>query len=203
MLFTMKSGSRAYRQGARAAATTENTERILSAAYQLFIERPFDQITLAAVAERAGLGLQTVIRRVGTKDGLVAAVNEWLGPQITELGEPGGPAADPAAVAAAFRRLYDRWAPAIERTLSQADSSPALAANAENGRAGQRAWLAAAFADALAGAAAPAVLRARLVALTGVEFWLVLTRHEGLTPEQAEQTVAILLTATLTEGTPS
>ena len=200
----MKSGTRAYRQGARAAATTENTERILSAAYELFIDRPFDQITLAAVAERAGLGLQTVIRRVGTKDGLVAAVYEWLGPQVADgLGEPGGPAADPAAVAAAFRRHYGRWGPAIERTLTQADNSPALATNAENRRAGHRAWLDAAFAGALAAATEPAVLRARLVALTGVEFWLVLTRHEGLTPEQAEQTVATLLTATLTERTAS
>jgi AcrR family transcriptional regulator len=193
----VKLGTRGYQQRARAAATTENTDRILSAAFELFIERPFDQITLAAVAERAGLGLQTVIRRVGTKNGLVEAVNAWLGPQIAEgLGAPRD--GDPADVAADFRRHYDQWAPVIERTLTQADSAPALQANAENGRAAHRGWLSETFAGALAGAPEPDVLRARLVAVTGVELWLVLTRHEGLTSDQAEQAVADLLTALLT-----
>jgi AcrR family transcriptional regulator len=193
----MKSANRGYRQSARAAATSGNTERIMAAGFELFIERPFDQITLAAVAERAGVGLQTVIRRIGTKDGLVAAVNAWLGPQIAAdgLGPPGDP--DPAHVAAAFRNLYDRWAPAIERTLAQADSSPALAANAESGRTAHREWLAATFAAALTASPAPETLRGRLAAVTGVEIWLVLTRHEGLTAGQAEQTLRTLITAIL------
>ncbi|HEX5199988.1 MAG TPA: helix-turn-helix domain-containing protein [Actinoplanes sp.] len=198
----MKSEGRGYRQAARAEATTGNTERIMAAAFELFVERPFDQITLPAVAERAGVGLQTVIRRVGTKDGLVAAVNAWLAPRVAAdgPGAPGNP--DPVHVAAAFRRLYERWALAIERTLAQAESSPALAANAASGRAAQRAWLAATFADALAASPEPDLLRARLVAVTGVEVWLVLTRHEGLSADQAEQTLRLLITASL-EGTPS
>jgi AcrR family transcriptional regulator len=200
----MKSGSRNYQQSARAAATSGNTERIMAAAFELFLERPFEQITLAGVAERAGVGLQTVIRRVGTKDGLVAAVNSWLAPRVADdgLGAPGNP--DPAHVAAAFRRHYDKWATAIERTLTQADSSPALAANASSGRAAHREWLGVTFADALATARRPDVLRGRLVAVTGVEHWLVLTRHEGLTADQAEQTLRMLMTAILAdEGTPS
>lgn len=199
----MKSGSRDYRQSARAAATSGNTERIMAATFELFIERPFDQITLAAVAERAGVGLQTVIRRVGTKDGLVAAVNEWLAPRIADggLGPPGNP--DPGHVAAAFRRHYDKWAAAIDRTMTQAGSSPALAANARNGRDAHRGWLATTFAAALAASAEPEVLRGRLVAVTGVEFWLVLTRHEGLTADQAEQTLQTLITAILTDEGPS
>ena len=196
----MKSGSRGYRQSARAAATSGNTERIMAAAFELFIERPFDQITLPAVAERAGVGLQTVIRRVGTKDGLVAAVDAWLAPQVAAEGLGAPDDSDPAHVAAAFRRHYDKWAAAIERTLTQADSSPALAANAESGRAAHREWLATAFADALASSPDPDLLRGRLVAVTGVELWLVLTRHEGLTPDQAEQTLRTLITATLHEG---
>ena len=41
---------RPYRQRRRAEAAEANTERILQAALDLFVERPWDQITLAAVA---------------------------------------------------------------------------------------------------------------------------------------------------------
>ncbi|MEV0132410.1 helix-turn-helix domain-containing protein [Dactylosporangium sp. NPDC050688] len=198
----MNTSPRPYRQRARAENASGNTERILEAALALFVERPFDQVTLAAVAERAGVGLQTVIRRVGTKDGLVEAVNAWIAPQVAAgLGEPPGP--DPALVAAAFRRHYSRWAPALERTLAQEDSSPALKASAEAGRAGHRGWLAAAFPDLRD----DPVTFGRLVAVTGVELWLVLTKHEGLRVEDAEATVALLIRSVIstadTEGHPS
>jgi len=190
--------TRQYQQAARAEAADRNTERILAAALELFVERPYDRITLAAVAERAGVGVQTLIRRVGTKDGLAEAVGAWVAPQVaSDLGDPPGP--DPDGVAAAFRRHYERWAAALDRTLSQQDSSPALAANAEGGRRAHREWIEQAFTDPLAARPEPArtTLRARLVAVTGVELWLVLTTHEGLTAGQAENTIAMLVRAAL------
>jgi AcrR family transcriptional regulator len=191
-------GSRAYRQGVRAKTAEANTQRILDAALELFTELPFDQITLAQVSERAGVGLQTLIRRVGTKDGLVRAVNEWIQPVIgSARGEPSS--ADPAYVAAALAPQYERWGALIDRTLRQEDVSPALAEGSEGGRAAHRAWIDAAFAEALA-ARRPAVrrrLRARLVAVCGVELWLVLRRDEGLTVAEARDTVADLVSACL------
>jgi AcrR family transcriptional regulator len=191
-------GSRAYRQGVRAETAEANTQRILEAALELFAELPFDQITLGQVSERAGVGLQTLIRRVGTKDGLVSAVNEWIQPVIgSARGEPSS--ADPSHVAAALAPQYERWGALIDRTLRQEDVSPALAEGAEGGRAAHRAWIDAAFAEALA-ARRPAVrrrLRARLVAICGVELWLVLRRDEGLTVAEARETVADLVSACL------
>lgn len=184
----MNTSARPYRQRARAESASGNTERILAASLELFVERPFEQVTLAAVAERAGVGLQTVIRRVGTKDGLVEALSAWISPQVAaDLGEPPGP--DPQLVAAAFRRHYSRWAVLLERSLAQEDSSPALRASAEGGRVAHRAWLAAAFPH-LAG---HPVTFGRLVGVTGVELWLVLTKHEGLAVEDAEATIALLI----------
>src|SRR5919198_6261620 len=114
--------TRAYVQRDRARATAANTERILEAALELFAEQPFDRITLAQVARRAGVGVQTVICRVGTKDGLVRAVNAWVQPQIAaSRGEP--LSAEPAAVAAAVARQYERWGALIDRTLRQEDVS--------------------------------------------------------------------------------
>ncbi|GAA3455103.1 TetR/AcrR family transcriptional regulator [Dactylosporangium matsuzakiense] len=179
---------RRYRQRARADATETNTERILAAGLELFVERPLEQVTLSAVAERAGVGLQTVIRRVGTKDGLIDAIGAWVNPQIAaDLGDPPGPHAGP--VAAAFRRHYSRWAPVLHRTLQQEDSSPALARAAAVGRTAHRAWLAAAFPHA-----SPLTLK-RMAGVTGVELWIVLTGHEHLSASEAERTVEILITA--------
>jgi AcrR family transcriptional regulator len=194
--------TRGYVQRDRARATAANTERILTVALELFAEQPFDRITLAQVAERAGVGVQTVIRRVGTKDGLVRAVNAWVHPQVDAArGDP--VSADPAAVAAAIARQYERWGALIDRTLRQEDVSPALAEGAEGGRRAHRAWIDAAFEDVLGAlpAAKQRRLRAQLVAVCGVELWHVLRRDEGLSVAAARGAVADLIAACLATHT--
>jgi AcrR family transcriptional regulator len=185
---------RPYRQGRRAEAAEARTEAILEAALAAFVAKPFDQITLAEVAERAGVGVQTLIRRVQTKDGLVRAVNEWAVAAIGEArGEPDS--SDPATVAAAVARQYERFGDLIDRSTRQADVSPALAESARGGREAHRAWIETAFADEIA-RGGPA-LTGQLIALCGVELWLVLRRDGGLGPEQARDTVAQLIRSVL------
>jgi len=192
---------RRYRQRRRAEAAEANTERILQAALDLFLERPWDQITLAAVAERAGVGVQTLIRRVGTKDGLSRAVNDWVRPQVAATrGDPESP--DPHAVAAALARHYERWGAAADRTLRQEDVSPSLAAAAAGGRRAHREWLEAAFAEPLAASADPTDLLARLIGVCGVELWLVLRRDAGLSVDDARTAVADLIAACLPNPSP-
>jgi AcrR family transcriptional regulator len=189
---------RRYRQRRRAAAAEANTERIMQAALDLFVERPLDQITLAAVAERAGVGLQTLIRRVGTKDGLSRAVNEWVLPQVEATrGEP--VSGDPHEVAAALARHYERWGASTDRMLRQEDASPALAEAAAGGRRAHREWVEAAFADALSplAPAARKQLLARLIGVCGIELWLVLRRDGGLSVDDARDAVADLIAASL------
>jgi len=198
-----QTAARPYRQRRRAAAAEANTERILQAGLDLFVERPWDQITLAAVAERAGVGLQTLIRRVGTKDGLARAVNEWVMPQVEATrGQPAS--SDPQEVAAALARHYERWAASTDRMLRQEDVSPSLAEAAAGGRRAHREWAEAAFAEAL-GARAPAAradLLGRLIGVCGVELWLVLRRDAGLSVTAARAAVADLIAACLAHPSP-
>ncbi len=199
----MKSApTRTYVQRERAKAAQANTERIMQAALDLFVERPFEQITLGAVAERAGVGLQTVIRRVGTKDGLVRAAGLWAVPKIQATrGEPAGD--DPRAVAEALAVQYERWGAVTDRMLRQEDASPALAEMAELGRVNHRAWIEARFARQL-GALEPAerhATRAKLVGVTGIELWMVLRDVEGLPVPAATEAVADLIAACLTTTT--
>ena len=181
---------RPYTQRRRAAAAEANTERILQAANELFEERPWDQITFAAVAERAGVGTQTIIRRFGTKDGVARAVTAWLTPQIDAARDvPVG--APPADIAAALARHYERWGESVDRTLRQQDSSPALAEAAAGGRAAHRKWVERVFPNASPDTTG------RLIGICGVELWLVLRRDGGLSPGAARSAVADLIAATL------
>ena len=181
---------RPYRQRRRAAAAEANTERILEAAHALFEEQPWEQITFAAVAERAGVGTQTIIRRFGTKDGLARAVNAWVVPQVEAMRDvPVG--APPADVAAALERHYERWGESIDRTLRQQDASPALAEAAAGGRAAHRDWV-----GRVVPGASPDTI-GRLIGICGVELWLVLRRDGGLSPGAARAAVAHLIAATL------
>ena len=193
-----QTAARPYRQRRRAVAAEANTERILQAALDLFVERPWDQITLAAIAERAGVGLQTVIRRFGTKDGVSRAVNEWMAPQISATrGQPDG--GDPAAVADVLARHYERWGASTDRMLRQEDVSPALTEAAAAGRVAHREWVARVFASQLAALpkAARSDRRARLIGVCGIELWLVLRRDGGLSVTAARAAVADLIGACL------
>src|SRR3954471_12257812 len=186
--------TRPYRQRRRAEAAEARTEAIREAALDAFMAKPFDQITLADVAERAGVGVQTLIRRVQNKDGLVRLVNEWVAAAIREArGEPDS--SDPAAVAAGLERQYEGFGALIDRSLRQEEASPALAANAQGGRRAHREWIETAFAEEIARGGPQ--LTGQLVGLCGVELWLVLRRDGGLTAEQTRDTVAQLIRSVL------
>jgi AcrR family transcriptional regulator len=190
----LKAAGRPYRQQARATAAEDRTERILTAALDLFLELPYEQVTLAAVADRAEVGLQTLIRRFRTKDGLVEAVNGWVVPAITaHRGPPRR--LTPEDMAETVCSHYERWGALTERTIKQEDSSPALKAGAEGGRRAHRDWVAACYADVLE--PLPEVdargVLARLVTVTGVEAWLVLSRDCGLPPAEVRSSVAHLV----------
>jgi hypothetical protein len=146
--------------------------------------------------------VQTLIRRVGTKDGLSRAVNEWVTPQVAATrGEPSS--ADPHEVAGALARHYERWGASAIRSLHQEDVSPALAEAVAGGRRAHREWIEAAFAEPLAARspAARANLLARLIGVCGVELWLVLRQDAGLSVADARAAVADLIAACLTSPT--
>jgi AcrR family transcriptional regulator len=161
----------------------------VDAALELFAEQRYDQITLAAVAERAGVGVEMIIRRMQTKEGLVRAARGWIAPQVEAA--RGFPGSDAAAVAAALERIYEPWGALADRTLRQKDASPALADCVRGGRVAHRAWIEAVFPDI------PPKLLPALSGVCGVELWLVLRREGGLTADQTRDTVAHLIRSLL------
>lgn len=182
---------RAYRQTARAQATQSTRNRIMDAALALFWEAPDVEATLDAVATRAGVTVQTVIRHFGGRDGLFAAAAERESARVAAERDPIAAAGDPRRAITDLVAHYERIGEGVLRMLADERRIPALGAIAAQGRAFHRDWVSAVFAGSLAGVE-PDVRRRRhaeLAALTDVHVWKLL-REAGLTPD--EVTVAIV-----------
>jgi AcrR family transcriptional regulator len=139
----IESPRRTYRQSARAKAAEATGERILDAFARRLAETWFDEIKLDEVAADAGVTVQTVLRRFGSKEGLLSAVHERLGTEIRRRREvaPG----DAAAAVAALVADYEQVGELVMRSLAQEDRYPAMKAMTDIGRARHREWMGAAF----------------------------------------------------------
>lgn len=165
---------------ARAASAGRTEDAILLAAVDLWREKPLDEITLNAIAERAGASVQTVIRHFGSKDGVFAACIE-RDPAGIRAGRDRAPAGNHEASIDALLEHYERDGPAVLRTLALQDRLDAAAAVAEAGRRDHRAWCARVFEPYLSPAASDG-REARLdafAAATDLYLWHLLRRDLG------------------------
>lgn len=186
--------SRQYRMKVRAEASEETGQRILEAAQQLFGELLYDHVSLQAVAERAGVGVQTVIRRFTSKEQLFAAVVQWTSRQIRAERDQ-APIGD---VSEAVRNLidsYERWGDHVLNRLAQEQRTPAIREVSDAGRHYHHAWVERSFGPLLAdGPTSERKQRlAQLVALTDLYVWKVLRRDLGLSRDETEIAVRDLV----------
>ena len=192
----MKFTRRRYRMGARAEAVANTGRRIVAAMQTLFADLPYDRVTLEAVAARAGVTLQTVLRRFGSKDGVLAAAADDARARIQGQRADAPSGDTPAAVINLFDH-YEAWGRVSLRLLAEEERSPALAAFTREGRRTHSRWVMRVFAPQLAGFAerARATRRAQLVALTDIYLWKLLRLDAGLGRAQAEAAVLEMIEA--------
>jgi len=183
-----------YRMVARAASAAANGERVLDAAVEAFWERPTDQISLDDVARRAGVTVQTVIRRFGGKDGLLAAAIERESGRVRQERDPAS-VTDAAGAVAQLVAHYEAMGDRVLRMLAEETRVPALRQVADRGRRAHRDWCERVFASALAGLSVARRDRrvAQLVAVCDVYTWKLLRRDAGLSRRQTELAMLELL----------
>jgi AcrR family transcriptional regulator len=171
--------------GARAEAAEGTRLRILDAVIGLHMERYYDQISLEDVAERAGVTVQTVLRRFGSKDRLIDAASEVARERVMSQRSE-GPVGDIAGAVANLVDHYEEWGESVLRLLAQEDRVPAFRKATDAGRALHYEWVEHTFAPLLAELAGEARERllAELVAVCDVYFWKILSRDLGLSREQ-------------------
>ena len=190
----MPDAKRSYTMTARADAARETGERILAATTAVFWEQPTDRISLDEVALRAGVTRQTVLRRFGSKDALLAAAADREGERVrAERGEV-APGDLPAAVRVLVAH-YERVGDAVVRLLAEEARRPALRDIADRGRAYHAEWCEAVFAPWLRGLgrADRRRLHAQLALATDVHAWRLLRRERRLGRAQTEVALRELL----------
>jgi AcrR family transcriptional regulator len=185
---------RPYRMEARADAAAATAEAILDAVTELFWEQPSDQVRLDQVASRAGVTVQTVIRRFGTKDKLFAAAAERQSKLVMEARSHVVPGDVRGAVANLVEH-YELMGDRVLRMLAEEGRLPALKVLADGGRHLHREWCRSVFAPFLAGAHTTVRRRrlAQLVAICDVYTWKLLRRDSGLSRQQTERALAEML----------
>ncbi|MBJ7458931.1 MAG: TetR/AcrR family transcriptional regulator [Thermoleophilaceae bacterium] len=178
----------------RADATAATGERILDAAEELFWELPLDQVSLDAVAARAEVSVQTVIRRFGGRDGLIDAAAERGRGRIVDQ-RATAPVGDVPGAVSVLLDHYERYGDQVIRLLAEEAHTPRLGELVEQGRVDHRDWCARVFAPALAGLKGAERTRraAQLVAICDVYTWKLLRRDAKLSRAQTELALVELL----------
>ncbi|MBC7292470.1 MAG: TetR/AcrR family transcriptional regulator [Actinotalea sp.] len=203
-LTNMKNAERRpYRMAARAQSAAATGERILDAAVALFWERPAEGVVLADVAERAGVTVQTVLRRFGSKEALFEACLQRETARVAhERSLPPGPSLEEAVRVLVDH--YERDGAGVARLLAEERRSAVVARVAEHGRAVHRAWCEAAFAGPLTDRSGPERdrLLAQLVAVCDLGTWRTL-RGCGLDRAETERALVELLRPLLTSRFPA
>ncbi len=190
---------RPYKMVARAQAAAATHERILDAAVELFWDSPAEPVALEDVAERAGVAVQTVIRRFGGREGLFAAAAEREMSR-TRSQRDEAPVGDVTGAVRVLLDHYEAMGDRVGRLLAEEQRSPVLRDVAERGRVLHREWCARVFAPALTRVSHSVRRRrlAQLVAICDFYTWKLLRRDSGLSRRQTELALVELL-APLTE----
>src|SRR5687768_2438528 len=124
----------------RARAAADTAERIAAATEALLASGAIAEVTLQAIAEGAGVTVQTVLRHMGSRDGCLAAVGERVAARVdAQRGHT--PPGDVEAALDALLVHYEAEGRLILNLLGQEGSDPTARDAVEQGRAWHRAWV--------------------------------------------------------------
>jgi AcrR family transcriptional regulator len=186
--------TRPYSMTNRSARAEATRQRIIEAATALFLEHAYGDVTLARIAESAGVSHQTVLNHFESKAGVVAGVADVMGQQTMAARQaaPGDVAGAVHALVGDYERMGDanvRWAmEGLEEIADLLDQA----------RAGHQEWLGEMF-----GAGLPTGRTARrravnaLHAATDVYTWKLLRRDLRLSRGETEKTIIALVEGVL------
>ena len=170
--------------------------RILDAAAGLFGDQMYDHVTLSAVAAGAGVTVQTVIRRFGSKEELFSAVARRRSVALRGARDE-APAGDTSKAIELLLAGYERWGAEILHLLAQERRSPVIAALLDEARRFHRDWVARVFAPLLS-PIDPARQQhelAKLVAVTDLYTWKILRQDTRLNAEDTRAAISEMVEA--------
>lgn len=191
----MKSAPRAYRMTARARAVEQTRDAVLDAVIALHAEHLASDISLADVAARAGVSVQTVLRHFGSRENLVEAALRRASADVEDERRVA-----PGDVEAAVRAVvehYERRGDGVLLLLAQEGSEPFAARATGHGRAVHRRWVADSFGPLVPPAPRREECLDLLVVATDVYTWKLLRRDRGLSTARTRARMEVLVRAVL------
>lgn len=180
----------------RAGAAAETAQAILTATIDLYWQLPIEDVTLAMIAERAGVTVQTVIRKFGNRDDVFTAAAEMARDQVeSQRTVPSG--ADLATIVEILVDHYEIYGDNVMKMLSEESRLPVIAEIAKHGREVHRSWCDDTFSAEIAATrgAQRRRLRAQLVAVCDVYTWKLLRRDSGFSRKETEIAIAEMIAA--------
>lgn len=124
----------------RARRSEETAKRILDAALQRFLTRPYDSVTLAEVAKAAEVTVPTLIAHFGRKEELFVAACEAWGHRMIELGNE-APLNDHAGAVHYLLEHYEGEGDFILHLLAEENRFPSVREITDKGRTYHRLWV--------------------------------------------------------------
>jgi AcrR family transcriptional regulator len=186
--------TRKYTMGARAQAVDATRRRIMDALIALAGERPFAEVTLDAIAERAGVSVQTVLRQFGSRDGLFAEAMDAA--MVDAEDERRTPPGDVGAAVRIVVDHYERRGRTALLMLAQEGYDDVARKATDRGKAMHRDWVR----DAFAPATDDEALLDLLVVASDVYTWKLLRIDRGHSRTVTERRMHQLVDAVLATG---
>jgi AcrR family transcriptional regulator len=187
-------GKRPYRMRARADAVAATRTQILDAAERAVDELPVEDVTLALIAARAGVSVQTLLRHFGSRDELFVATVQQM---ATKMGGDRDvePTDGTAAIVATLFDHYERYGDRILWMLAQEDRHPQVKLLTDFGRFYHAEWCRQAFEPALRELSGERLERrlSQIVAATDLYVWKILRRDRLLSVAETKLAVRELL----------
>jgi AcrR family transcriptional regulator len=190
------STTREYRMDRRDAAVAATRERILAATIELGYEELDLDPTLERIAARAGVSVQTVLRRFGSRAALLDEALAVARVAVARERVPGADQQDPLVPLLAHYRLRGAFS---LRVLAREDTDVRAAEITAGGKRLHRDWVGTAFAERLV-RHDPDRLEALtdlLVVATDVYTWKLLALDRGLPEAQVLDRMHMLVDAIL------
>lgn len=191
---------RPYTMRARADALERTRERIIDAALALARETRSLELTLDSVARQAEVGVRTVLRHFGSREGLFDAV--FATGQAAVEAEREAPCGDIEAALTALLGHYEHWGDFTVHMLGQEGTDPRVDRLLSTGRPVHRRWVGEVFAPWLQ-PLEPDQLESvtdLLVVATDVYTWKLLRRDRGLSITDTGQRMHRLIDGILAQG---
>lgn len=173
-----KTESRPYKQVARAQSQQRTRDALLDVADEEFSAGRWSKASLDAMAARAGVTKQTVLRHFGSKDGLLEAAIR----RTSEIVRRERAQAPTGEIPGAVHNLvvhYERWGNAVLRVLAEEHRSSLVRKMTDRGRDVHYEWVERTFEPQLAALDEHTRRRrkAQLVTICDVHMWK-LFRHD-------------------------